>query len=130
MPTAVASASPQRRCSVSTTSRRAERQPRDTDLLDVQRVGRPPPGSTPPTGGAGPACDRVVVSLVLPPEQESHQPLQHPRPPRRVREPGRLALAAARLGQDRLRDAELAQALGAAVTGADAALLDAAEGQV
>src|SRR5262249_58183794 len=63
-------------------------------------------------------------------EHQPHQPLEQPCPTRRVREPGGLRPALPALDQHGLCDAELAQALGAAVAGADAALLDAAEGEV
>src|SRR5262249_34366903 len=56
-------------------------------------------------------------------------PPAHSRPARGGRGTRRRPPASPRLDQDRLTDAELPQPLGAAVTRADAALLDAAEGQ-
>src|SRR5262249_27489837 len=76
-----------------------------------------------------PGSQRRPPSRLAPAVERSHHALDHPRPAGGIREPRLLPLASPRLDQDRLTDAELPQPLGAAVTRADAALLDAAEGQ-
>src|SRR5262245_27106210 len=72
---------------------------------------------------------RSVALVTSPAVEHRHEPLDLPRPLRRVREPRRLGPAAAALDEDRLPHAELSQPLGAAVARPDATLLDASEGQ-
>src|SRR5262245_38491107 len=92
---------------------------RDGSRSSPRRRPSPPPAVAPRRRALAPS----------PAVEHRHEPLDLPRPLRRVREPGRLRRAAARLDEDRLPHAELPQPLGAAVSRPDAALLDTSEGQ-